>query len=324
MPVFRRLLERWGFVKLGRYGLVRTPDDRIVSTRPVALDDGAGGRIVGWRDNDLAMAELAPWQPEHGHVHAPAQPHVQFAARPPVIAPARVVPPLPPARPAIPQPSGPAQVRGPALPGAVLPAAVAPETAVDEDDWEWTIALARARAAAEELPTPPEEVQTEVAAPAMEATKVGPAPRLRKTRQMPAASAPSTPAAVSSSVPAAAPSMPVAPPSTPAIATASTARLARSTVIPVPLLPSIFDAGRAARFEPVVRTTVQTVPPAAPNRFAKGTAPIASDTEQTAVVMTDDTDQSFAIGDRTTPGIGMPLAARAVALPSIKRNQRRG
>jgi len=118
--------------------------------------------------------------------------------------------------------------------------------------------------------------------------------------------------------------MPVAPSSMPAAGTASAARVAPATVIPVPLLPSILDAGRAARFEPVVRTTVQTVPPASPNRFAKGTAPIASDTEQIVAVMNDDTDQSFAVGDRTTPGIGMPPAARAVALPSIRRNERRG
>jgi hypothetical protein len=93
-------------------------------------------------------------------------------------------------------------------------------------------------------------------------------------------------------------------------------------VIPVPHLPSILDAGRAARFEPVVRTTVTAVapaPPAPPNRLAKGTAPIDADTEQIPTVMSDDTEQSFAIGDRTKPGIGMPLAARAVALPSTER-----
>jgi hypothetical protein len=294
MAVFQHLLERWGFVKLERYGLVRTPDDRIISTRPVALDDGAGGRIVGWRDNDLAMAELAPWQPEHGHVQAPAQRHVQFPVRPPVpppaIAPARVVA-LPPA---IPQPSGPAQVPGPAAPRAMMPAAVAPEAAVDEDDWEWTIALARARAEAEETPTAP------VPSPQAHPGSIPPS-----TATLPAAPT-ATSAKMATSVPAVAPSAP-------------------ATVIPVPQLPSILHPGRTARFEPVVRTTVTAVPPAPRSRFAKGTETIGSDTEQIAAVTTDDTEQGFAIGDRTQPGIGMPLAARAVALPSIKRrDERRG
>ena len=79
MAVFRNLLQRWGFVKLERYGLVRTPDDRILSTRPAALDDGGGGRIVGWRDDDLAMAELAPWRAVGG-AHVPAQPTARQGA----------------------------------------------------------------------------------------------------------------------------------------------------------------------------------------------------------------------------------------------------
>jgi hypothetical protein len=306
MAVFQHLLERWGFVKLGRYGLVLTPDDRVLSTRAVALDDGSGGRIVGWRDDDLAMAELAPW-PEGGPAHARAQVHVQFPARPAAIPPVRVA--LLPT-PAIPPPSGPAPVAGPAASGAGMPVAVAPEAGVDEDDWEWTIALARARAEAEEPPAPevqPPPVQAAKAeappmnAPPMNAPPADPAPRGRKTRQLPAAQE-----------------------FEPAAGTAPAARLAPATVIPVPTLPSIFDAGRAARFEPVVRTGAQSMPPASPSWFAKGTAAIGADTEEIAA-MTDDTEQSLAIGDRTTPGIGMPLAARAVALPSTKRrDERRG
>ena len=42
-----RLLARLGFVRIGRFGLVLTPDDRILSTRPAVLDDGLGGKIVG-------------------------------------------------------------------------------------------------------------------------------------------------------------------------------------------------------------------------------------------------------------------------------------
>lgn len=255
MAVFRKLLGRWGFVKLDRYGLVRTPDDRILSTRPAALDDGGGGRIVGWRDDDLAMAELTPWGAERS-AHAPAQPHVQIPAT------KALAPPT----------------------GLVTPVAVAPEPAVEEDDWEWTIALARARAAAEEPQAPPAQAQPVQSAPIV------------STPTPPADSAP----------------LPRKP----------------ATVIPVPQLPSILDAGRAARFGPVVRTTVTAVapaPPAPPNRLALGTAPIDSDTEQIPTMMSDDTEQSFAIGDRTKPGIGMPLAARAVALPSTRgRPERRG
>jgi hypothetical protein len=62
--------------------------------------------------------------------------------------------------------------------------------------------------------------------------------------------------------------------------------------------------------------------PTAPPRLAKGTAPIDADTEQIPA-MSEDTVQSFPVGDHTTPGIGMPLAARAVALPSIKRRDER-
>jgi hypothetical protein len=291
MAVFQHLLERWGFVKLDRYGLVRTPDDRILSTRPATLDDGAGGRIVGWRDDDLAMAELAPW-PADGGAHAPAQRHVQIPATKTVM------------RPTV----------APVASGSVVPVAVAPEHAVDEDDWEWTIALARARVVAEEpqaapVQAPPVQAPP-VRAPAMQSAPIAvltpapaadSAPAQRKARQLPAAAEP-TQVGVAARAPA--------------------------TVIPVPQLPSILGAGRAARFEPVVRTTVTAVapaPPAPPNRLAKGTAPIDSDTEQIPSVMSDDTEQSFAIGDRTKPGIGMPLAARAVALPSTPgRPERRG
>jgi hypothetical protein len=86
------LLERLGFVKLARYGLVKTADNRIAS-----LHDG---RVVGWTDEDGPPQEL------------PAR---TFAMAPP---------PLPPQ--------------------------VAP-LVVDEpadDEWEWVIAIARARAEA--------------------------------------------------------------------------------------------------------------------------------------------------------------------------------
>ena len=118
-------------------------------------------------------------------------------------------------------------------------------------------------------------------------------------------------------MPLAATTIALAPASSPARA----ARVAPATVIPVPLLPSILDVGRSTWLEPVVRTTV-AAPPASPPRLAKGTAPIDADTEQIPA-MSEDTVQSFPVGDHTTPGVGMPLAARAVALPSIKRRDER-
>lgn len=136
MPAIDALMKRFGFVKLSRYGLVLTPEGRIMSLRPAILDDGLGGRIVGWRDNDLAAAELEKWEP--------ARPAPRRAvATPPAIPAVRVT----------------AQVPVVAAPAVARPAAVAaptsivappPAVAEDEDEWEWTIALARARAAAED------------------------------------------------------------------------------------------------------------------------------------------------------------------------------
>src|SRR5215510_5092026 len=62
MPTIQHLLQRWGFVKLRRYGLELTSDGRILSTRPAVLDDGTGGRIVGWQDGDVAIWKLSRWK----------------------------------------------------------------------------------------------------------------------------------------------------------------------------------------------------------------------------------------------------------------------
>jgi len=69
-------------------------------------------------------------------------------------------------------------------------------------------------------------------------------------------------------------------------------------------------------------TTVPTVPRLA-EPVSEGHRADRLDTEQIAAVMNDDTDQSFAVGDRTTPGSGCrsPRARRA---PSISANERRG
>ena len=60
MGAIDNFLKRWGFAKLDRYGLVLTGDERVITTRPV-LDDGLGGKIVGWLEGDLAAMELETW-----------------------------------------------------------------------------------------------------------------------------------------------------------------------------------------------------------------------------------------------------------------------
>ncbi|HEY6037297.1 MAG TPA: hypothetical protein VIV58_23615 [Kofleriaceae bacterium] len=162
------LLRRMGFVKLDDFGLILTPEGRILSARSVVLDDGIGGKIVGWREDDLAAMELERWEPaiprKAGKKVVPTLPQ---AAR--TVAPA-APPPLPGVRPftgtmplaaPMPTPPVPTPVVVP-TPIAVAPAPIpakpvatpkpAPvETApVEEDDeWEWEIAVARARANAE-------------------------------------------------------------------------------------------------------------------------------------------------------------------------------
>lgn len=121
MSAIDSVLKRFGFIKLSRYGLVLTPEGRIMSLRPAVLDDGLGSRIVGWADGDLAAMDLEKWEP--------ARPAPQRAMA------SRV------AMPAMPKP---AVVIAPAAP------AVAPAPQVEEDEWEWEIALAHARAAAED------------------------------------------------------------------------------------------------------------------------------------------------------------------------------
>jgi len=145
-----------GFVKLDDFGLILTPEGRILSARSVVLDDGIGGKIVGWREDDLAAMELERWEPalprKAGKKVVPAMPQ---AAK--TVAPA-APPPLPGVRPftgtmplAAPLPTPPAALpvvaAKPAPAPAPAPVVAAP---VEEDDeWEWEIAVARARANAE-------------------------------------------------------------------------------------------------------------------------------------------------------------------------------
>src|SRR5687768_4485877 len=61
MGTIQRVLERFGFVRLRDYGLLLTPDRRVLSTRSDVRDDGFGQRVVGWADDDLVTMELPAW-----------------------------------------------------------------------------------------------------------------------------------------------------------------------------------------------------------------------------------------------------------------------
>jgi hypothetical protein len=309
MPVIQHLLARLGFVKLTRYGLVLTPEGRIVSTRAQVLDDGTGGPIVGWEDADPVAGGLPSWT----------------AGR--ALASGSVL------RSTVSAPVAAAMFAAPTSVSEVVSvssidshATVAPDPVVDEDDWEWTIALARARA----------EEPVEAAPPAP-----GPPAPVERVRTRPMATISTDPAAsadwpltlpvgaidyedyVVVSSPAPVVSIPRARlPQAPSAASAPRP-VTPSTVIPVPALPTMHGTAFANRLEPVVRSASRTAvigamaapTPTPPARFSKGTV-----SERSAVrEPPDDTQPSLAIGDRTQPGIALPPAARAVQLPSIKR-----
>src|SRR5262245_17050665 len=107
MGAIDNFLKRWGYAKLDRYGLVLTPDDRVISTRPAVLDDGLGAKIVGWTEDDLAAMELEKWR-------TPKGPPKKIVAPPSLHK-------LPPAPPAVP--------RAVAAPVEVVPVVVAPVAA---------------------------------------------------------------------------------------------------------------------------------------------------------------------------------------------------
>jgi len=306
MPVIQHLVQRWGFVKLTRYGLVLTPEGRIVSTRSEVLDDGSGGRIVGWQDGDPVVVELAA--PRSARLAPVARPAVPTSTeKTSVVAVGSTV-----------EPPGMAET-------------VAPDAVVDEDDWEWMIALARARDAettevARPDPVPvPQREAPEAATPRPFASRVRTRPMAAIPMRDPAASAewPSTApiGAIDYDDYSRVPTRPAVPIPTHAVAAVSLAvhTVTPSTVIPVPALPTMRSTA-ASRFEPVVRTGPRpgiTTPPAAAPRFSKGTG--ASQPLAAPAMMSDDTESSLSIGDRTKPGIALPPAARAVQLPSVKR-----
>jgi hypothetical protein len=181
MGAIDNLLKRMGFVRLDRYGLVHTPDDRILSTRPAVLDDGLGGKIVGWVEGDLAAMELERWSPLGAQPVAKPRPLPK-----PIPAPAPVVAAAPAPAPApvfvAPAPVAPAPIV------VAPPPVVAEEPKVDEDEWEWEIAVARARAEAQEAIDSARAVQPPQ--PQHETWDEAPRPRAPKVTHQPLSFAP--------------------------------------------------------------------------------------------------------------------------------------
>jgi hypothetical protein len=324
MPAIENLMKRWGFVRLSRYGLILTPEGRIMSLRPV-LDDGMGGPIVGWRDRDLASAELSQWEP--------ARPASQRAVASRVATHVRVSPPVA------------ASVIAPLIPTPIpTPAAiyVAAPAEPEEDEWEWEIALARARAVAEEVamasipapvqrssrrtrqetvPPPPKfiEVKTEpMFVSRDQAIDSGEWPKTEPLGDIDYEDHTNPVAEVVRVVRLAKPAIipartihhttPPAPlPIVPLAARSYPRGQSPQTVIPIPRLPRL--DGQSV--EPVVRT-----------RFPKATPPAmqARPSQNQNIVLPPPI--RAADDDKTSPGIALPPPANMIALPripSIKR-----
>lgn len=320
MPAIDSVMKKLGFVRLSRFGLVLTPEGRVISMRPAVLDDGFGGRIVGWQDGDLAAAELEKWeagrpaalQAVASRVAVPAPPPLP-TRMPAMTRPMPVVAQVPAAPVAMSAPApAPAPVVVPAMVAA--PAVVAAEPVVEEDDWEWTIAIARARATAEEVelsveaaraPAPPRRTRSNTVPPSVEHSK--PRETLRPVAAKPA--------------PMAAGGIDYNDYTSPTIEVARVARSQPSTVIPIPRMPIAANtSARSSSMAPVVRPTQPTLPtpilPSSPRRFAKGTGPV---TPTSATIRPPVLPASRPMSDDTVPNLALPPAAAAVAQPSYKR-----
>ena len=134
---------------------------------------------------------------------------------------------------------------------------VAAEPVVDEDDWEWTIALARARVAVEEAETArPPAVAFRLERPAPPAPRAPERPTLRSSATADLAASgdwrktETAEAAAYEDYRISSRAAVAIPHVVPAVAIPRTTT--PSTVIPVPSLPTV-DATRRARLEPVVR-----------------------------------------------------------------------
>jgi len=296
MGAIHNLLGRLGFVKLDRYGLLLTPDGRILSSRPAVLDDGLGGRIVGWLDGDLAAMELDKWEPARPAGKQATARRVAVAVAPTMPQPVR--PPMPPAAKVV-APAAPVKAE-PRLPGvppvaapapapvaaATVPAPVAPAEEPEDDDWEWTIAMARARAAAD-------ETEAAAAAPKFVAPAPAPAPA-RAPAPAPAPKPAFVPAKTAPMAAVAAPKKTepmIAQPEPQEDWDALIAKAqAPRTIIPVPQLPRVSDPS-------MVRPAV--VPAVAPLRRVPRSTNRIEDTVRTHAAPP-------ANDDKTSPGIALP------------------
>jgi hypothetical protein len=263
MPAIDRLLKRWGFVKLSRYGLVLTPEERIMSLRSTILDDGLGGRVVGWQDGDLAAAELRAWESASS---APPRPVAPVMMRP---APAPVA-------------AAPAPAHAPAPRAAVTVAPMAaPQAPVEEDEWEWAVVMARARAAAEEAEEAARIATAKAPTPSRPTTLVTPA----STRPTPSPIVPRATDAMSPLRPAPASTRTRPFPAPP---------LSEGTP---PSRPALSPADASSRLRPVVKPRVIEAAPPAP--AAPQPAAIAVSVRETsnwsATELTDDGDYTEAV-----------------------------
>ena len=284
MGAIQNLLGKLGYAKLDRYGLLLTPDGRVLTQRPHILDDGLGGRIVGWEDGDLAAMELEPWEPARPakkratarRVAVAMAPTIPAPARPPVPLAAKVVAPAalaPVAAPVVAAPAPAPVVVAPPTPAPVVEAADEPE----EDDWEWVVAIARARAAAEE------------------AEQAAAAPKFTAPVQ-------SKPVAARHAVPAKPTPPPLPPPGEDTkvgIAPKPATVVAPKTIIPVPTLPRAADPS-LVRPPVVARGSGPQVAQQPLRRVPRSTNRI-EDTVRTSAAPAND--------DKTSPGIALPPAS---------------
>lgn len=341
MGAIERFLKRWGFARLDRYGLVLTPEDRVMTARPAILDDGLGGKIVGWLEGDLAAMELEHWGPPKAKkpkklIAAPASLH-KLPPAPPLAA--RTIAPVP-----VPA-SAPASIAAPRAPiAAPAPAAIAaapvaaptpiampaparaPEVAdgpePGEDEWEWEIAMARARAAADEAeqarvellgasaviaaPVIPRKTNPGMAvvAPASQPRRPEPDPLPPWTGTEPYNETWADKSEVAPEVMSVLRKKLAADKRTPAKPTPTVAP--RSTVIPVPKLPTVADP-RSVRPAPYT--------PSQPHgRVARGTG---SPTKLEETVRTHAAPP--ANDDRTSPYITLPTEVKPSGFAHTKR-----
>lgn len=332
MAAIDNLMKKLGFVKISQYGLVLTPEGRLLSMRPAVLDDGFGGRIVGWQDGDLAAAELDRWEPVRP-ASSQAVANRVAAARPPALT--QPLPAVRAAAPPVPRPAAPATVTtvvrehmtpiaAPApVAAAPLPLKVAPAPVVEEDDWEWTIAIARARAAAEEVEdsvvaarAPQRRMRADTVPPPVFAAKPDPiaTDSWPKTEPLGEIDYNDYTSPVAEVVRVVRLATPLAAPTSVRVATPTP-----STVIPIPRLPTTGDASpRSSSMTPVVRQTLPTpILPTLPRRFAKGTAPVLP--QSTSSIKPPVSPPARAVSEDTVPNLALPPAAVAVAPPSLKR-----